>query len=281
LDRETLYELRPAEFERLCVEILKTLGFESVQLVGGPAEGVDVIAQKEGRPVAVGVKHARRLSPANLRDIVLRLQANAYEAKELLVITSAAVTNGDIASASIPDLSSKGVSVRIFGRDNLLKILAKHANVEQAIVPPARNRSRRQQYALWLGVISGLASILASLSMSFFFDRQTQAPLNQRIETVERAIGSLKNLEQDLTDIKNDMVDTERSVKAMKDEYAKAKELEKLTEAQFDAVKAALRNRSWQQTVLNYVLGFVLGIASSLTASVIYSRWKQRRALAQ
>lgn len=280
MNREALYELRPDEFEQLCAEILKAQGFESVQLVGGPADqGVDVIAETEGRSVAVQVKHARQLSRGSVKDIVLRLKASPYQAKELLVITSAPATAAD--RAFLSDLSSEGVSVRLLAQDDVLEILAKHPDIGQAIVSPARSRSRRQQREFWLGIVGALISLVAGFSVNFLFGVRTQAPLDQRIETVERAIGSLKNLERDLTDIKNEMVDTERAVEAIKEEHAKAKELEKLTEAQFDAVKAALRSRSWQQTVLNYVLGFILGAASSLTASVIYSRWKQRRALAQ
>jgi len=280
VDRESLYQLRPAEFERLAAEILKAEGFESVQLVGGPADqGVDVIAQMEGRPVAVQVKHTRQLSRATLRDIVLRLSDSPYDAKQLLVITSAKATEAD--KAFLSELSAEGVSVRLLAQQDVLDVLARHPDIEQAMVSPARSRSRRQRLEYWAGIIGALASLLAGLSVNFLFHKEAQAPLDQRIETVERAIGSLKNLEQDLTDIKNEMVDTERAVEAINEEHRKAKELEKLTEEQFDAVKAALRSKNWQQTLLNYVLGFILGVASSLTGSVIYSRWKQRQALAE
>ncbi len=280
MNKEVLYELRPAEFEQLCAEILKAQGFESVQLVGGPADqGVDIIAQTEGRPVAVQVKHTRQLSRDGLRDIVLRLKASPYQANELLVITSAAATYAN--RVFLAELSSQGLSVRLLAQDDVLEILAKHPDIEQTMISPARSRSRRQKRELWLGIVVALLSLVAGISVNFVSSGRTQAPLDQRIETVERAIGSLKNLEQDLTDIKDEMVDTERAVQAIKEEHAKAKELEKLPETQYDAVKAALRSRSWQQTVLNYVLGFILGAASSLTASVIYSRWKQRRALAE
>ena len=75
------------------------------------------------------------------------------------------------------------------------------------------------------------------------------------------------------------MVETEKAAKAIEQEYVKAKELEKLTEEQFEAVKTALRSQSWQKTAFNYGLGFVLGVAASLIANVIYSRIRQHRAL--
>ena len=111
------------------------------------------------------------------------------------------------------------------------------------------------------------------------FVQPEKPQLQERIETVERAIGSLEDLEKQLIDIKRDMVETEKAAKAIEQEYVKAKELEKLTQEQFEAVKSALRSQSWQKTAFNYGLGFVLGIASSLIASVIYSRTRQHRAL--
>ena len=282
MEKETLYELRPEEFERLVAELLKAQGYESVQVIGGPADhGVDVLAKNEGRPVAVQVKHTRHLSPARLRDIVRQLKTSPHQANELLVITSAAATTAD--KALLSKLSSQGVSVRLIAQDDLLEILSKHPDIEKATISPARSRTRRQKRDFWIGIVGVLTSVVAGLLVNFvsLFINPSQAPLDQRIETVERAIGSLKNLEQDLTDIKEEMIETERAVRIIKEEHAKAKELEKLTEAQYDAVKTALRSRSWQQTVLNYALGFILGVASSLTASVIYSRRKQRRALAE
>ena len=52
-----------------------------------------------------------------------------------------------------------------------------------------------------------------------------------------------------------------------------------MTQQKYETVKSALRSQSWQKTALNYELGFLLGIASSLIASVIYSRFRQHRAL--
>ena len=175
------------------------------------------------------------------------------------------------------------MSVRLIAQDDVLEVLSKYPDIEKATISPARSRTRRQKRDFRIGIVGVLTSVVVGLLVNFvsLFISPSQAPLDQRIETVERAIGSLKNLEHDLTEIKEEMIETERAVRIIKEEHAKAKELEKLTEAQYDAVKTALRSRSWQQTILNYALGFVLGVASSLTASVIYSRRKQRLALAE
>lgn len=118
-------------------------------------------------------------------------------------------------------------------------------------------------------------------SVLSFFLGHGKPPLQERIESVERALANLKDLEQQLTGIRKDMVETEQARKAIEEKYAKAKELEKLTDEQFEAVQAALRSQSWRRTLVDYLLGFILGVAGSLTASVIYLRLRQRRALSQ
>ena len=75
------------------------------------------------------------------------------------------------------------------------------------------------------------------------------------------------------------MVQTEIAAKAIEERHAKAKELEKLTEEQLLAVKTALRTQTWRKTLLDCVLGFVLGIGSSFAASVLYARWRRRRTM--
>ncbi|MBF0477138.1 MAG: restriction endonuclease [Deltaproteobacteria bacterium] len=282
MDIDALYELKPDEFERLSAEILKTEGYE-VQVVGCPYDtGVDIIAQTKNHPVAVQVKHTRQLSAGTLRNIIKTLQASHYEVKEFLVITSAPLSAA--AEEVVNDSSFKGISVRLLGQKDVLAALSKYPQIGEAIISPARNRFQLQRRIFLSGMIGVIASIIASLFVSGLFGlihKQAKAPLDTRIDTVEKAIGNLKDLEQYLMDIKADMLETKQAVKAIDEEYTKAKELQKLTESQLEAVKMALRTQSWFQALINYGLGFILGVTSSLTASVIYSRWKQRRALAE
>ena len=172
------------------------------------------------------------------------------------------------------------ITVRLIGQDEVLQALNEHPDIRRLQMAPALLRTIRQRWELIVGVAGALSSIAALLASGIFFFVQPEKPqLQERIETVERAIGSLEDLEKQLIDIKRDMVETEKAAKAIEQEYVKAKELEKLTQEQFEAVKSALRSQSWQKTAFNYGLGFVLGIASSLIASVIYSRTRQHRAL--
>lgn len=278
IDKNSLYQLTPTEFEKLCAEILRAQGFERVELVGGPSDqGIDIIGETEGQQIAVQVKHTRQLSPSNVRRIIDQVRASSYQPKQLVIMTSA------ILSPSIRDSIQKlpsDITVRLIGQEEVLRALNEHPEIQRSQVAPAQRRKIRQRWELTLGVAAALSSIAGLLASGIFFFVQPEKPqLQERIETVERAIGSLKDLEKQLIDIKGDMVETEKAAKAIEQEYTKAKELEKLTQEQFEAVKSALRSRSWQKTAFNYGLGFVLGIASSFIASVIYSRIRQHRAL--
>jgi hypothetical protein len=75
------------------------------------------------------------------------------------------------------------------------------------------------------------------------------------------------------------MVETEKATQLLKEKYAHAKELEKLTQDQVNALKATLQAESWQRTIVNYAIGFIFGVASSFVASVLYTKWRQRKAL--
>ncbi len=277
-DKHSLYELTPNEFEKLCAEILRVQGFERVELAGGPGDqGVDLIGETEGQQIAVQVKHTKQLSLSSVRRIIDQLQASSYQPKQLVIMTSAALSPS--LKAAIQQLPSD-MTVRLIGQDEVLQVLNEHPEIQRSQVAPAQRRMIRLRRELIVGIAGALASIAGLLFSGVSFFVQPEKPqLQERIETVERAIGNLKDLEKQLTDIKGDMVETEKAAKAIEQEYTKAKELKKITEEQFEAVKTALRSRSWQKTVFDYGLGFILGIAASLMSSVIFSRIRQRRAL--
>lgn len=279
IDKNILFQLSPREFERLCAEILKVQGIEHVELVSGPNDqGVDIIGESKGQLIAVQVKHMRRLSQGIVHSIITDVQASSYKPQQLLIMTSATIPS------SLRELiqNVRGITVSFIGQDEVLRALNDHPEIIRLQVEPAQKRTVKQRWELTLGLTAALLSIVASLLLSsgtLFFAQPEKPQLQERIINVERAIGSLKDLEKQLVDIKGDMVETEKAAKVIEQEYAKAKELEKLTQEQFEAVKSALWSQAWQKTALNYGLGFVLGIASSLIASVIYARIRQNRAL--
>jgi hypothetical protein len=280
MDQDTLYQLTPAEFEQLAGRLLAANGIGNVKYVGGPQDqGVDFTGEEEAETVAVQVKHRQRpLSENELRNIVGKLKSSRYNPSRLVIVTSGEVTDAAKSSLVRGDFD---IAVRIIDRDDVLRILSADPNLQKGLVASAEKRSRRQSRELWFGTLGAFASVVGVIASGLsLFVQPTPPPLHQRIETVENAIDNLKNLETELLDIKEEMAQTERASRAIEEEYEKAKQLQQLTDEQFAAVKSALEKKSWQKTLLDYFLGFVLGVAGSLTASVIYARAKQKRALA-
>ena len=278
IDKQSLYNLTPDEFEKLCGEILKTQGFDRIELVGGPGDqGVYISGEKEGQNVVVQVKHTKNLTSQMVHNIVAQVQASTYQPAKLLIMTSThLVPTHKWLLEEYPDT----MPVEVMGQSEILQVINEHPEIRQSQMATAQSRTIRQRWELILGLIGALASITALIVSGISFLAKPDKPqLQERIETVELAIGNLKDLEKQLTNIKEDMVETEKEAKAIKQKYEKAKELEKLTEEQYEIVKTALRSKSWQRTVIDYLLGFILGLAASLIASVIYSKIRQHRAL--
>ncbi len=280
IDKQSLYELTPDEFEKLCGEILKVQGFHRIELVGVPGkpdQGIDIIGEKEGINVVVQVKHTKNLSVQMVHRIIDQLQASSYQPQKLLIMTSAALVPSH--KALIQKVSNI-IPIEVMAQDEILKVLNEHPEIQRSQMATATRRTIRQRWELILGITGSVASIIALMisGMSFYF-QPDKPKLQERIETVELAIGNLKDLEKQLTNIKEDMVETEKASNAIEQEYAKAKELEKLTEEQYEAARKALRSKSWYGTIFDYILGFIFGIGASLTASVIHSKIRQHRAL--
>lgn len=264
----------------MCADILRIQGFEHVESVGRTQDrGVDLIAEFDGKRVAVEIKHTKRLHLAQVAAITDRVQASSHRPlpDRILIMTSAGLSPEQ--RSSIEQLKPKP-DVHVLDGTEILRIVREHPEIARARLRPARRRTLFQRIAFIAGV-AGLGGSIAAfvLSGSLFFGVREKDKLQDRIESVERAIGSLNDLENQLTEIKKDMSETERARKQIEAEYAQAKELEKLTAEQRAAIKTALQAESWQKTVLNWVFGFFSGIFSSIVGSVIYSRARQHFAL--
>lgn len=280
IDKEGLYALTPTEFNRLCANLLQVLGVADVRIIDGPGDqGIDIIGTANGLRVAAQIKHTKRMDSANIRRIISQMRLSSYSPQQIFLITSAELSAAQMREADkLPD----NIQVRLIGQTEILRALNEHPDIGGWAVSHAEKRSRREIIKLASGALvsaASIAAIIASLAGAYF--GRSTAPLRERITTVEKAIDSLKDLEQNLADIKRDMEETRHAKKALDDEYTKAKELEKLTDAQLEAVKTALKTEGLWTTIFDYVMGFVFGFASSFVASVLYDKWRQRRALGQ
>lgn len=276
--RNDLFKLRPEEFESLCADLLRADNYENVAEVGGAHDqGIDITANKDGQLVAIQVKHTTRLlGEGEILQIVDRMLQNNYEVDQIILMTSSQI------SAKIKTGIRSHVPVAILGLEEIVGLLEKHSTIKEHKLQKARKRQAYQVFVVTVGLLGVAVSITGLFSnFSNYLSPADRPGLDRRIERVDSTLEAMKGLEEHLTQIKTDMHRTAAESKKIEEEYNKALELKTLTADQLEMMKKALESESWQQRVANYILGFLLGIASSITASIIYSRIQQRRALNQ
>lgn len=138
---------------------------------------------------------------------------------------------------------------------------------------------RQDQFAVTTRRLFRTAAILLAVNSAAFayWATRQKAPLTQRISAVEGAIGSLKDLEGYLEDIKVDMEATEEARQLIQSDYQKAKSLEELTGEQLDTIRSAVNRQSWGEWWRAVFYGTLIGIVGSLGASILYGRYLKNR----
>ena len=145
-----------------------------------------------------------------------------------------------------------------------------------------RNERRNERSRIIQGILPWVAGFGLALGMSIpirdhYVRLRSLPPLGSRIESVESAISSLKTLESELEGMKSDMKDTAVATEAIKSEYEKAKELEKLTDKQLSRIRSAVvPEKTLIESAGEWFIGFVSGVAASILAAFIHSSWVQR-----
>lgn len=272
-----IYRLTPVEFERLIAELLPEIGFSDAMVVGGPGDkGVDIIGTSNGCKVAIQVKHKSNISLSDIEQFVKRYFADPSTPRSLIYVTSADLPQG---LEKIVEQIPTGCTLRFLGRHDVTRLIDKRRADVSRLFEVAKERLKSQRNQFVFGLVLGLLSVLGGITSTYTIIHQKKEPLNKRITTVENALGTMRDLEIYLTDLKKDMAETEKATQIINEKHAKAKELEKLTEAQLEALKSTLQAENWRRTFFNYALGFLFGVASSFVASVLHAKWQQRQAL--
>lgn len=272
-----LYDLTPQEFERLVADLLPESGYSNVRLGArlGDRE-IDILADKSGKDVAFEVKHKRALKLSEVRQFALRFFSDPTFPRSLVYVTSAELPTGiETIAESLPD----DVEISFLGRSDIEQLLLRRPSTQASWLDAVTNRLKHQQRNLWLGLLGAAVSVSASLFTNFIAHPPAKERLDKRIETVENVLSNIRDLESYLSTLKEDMTETERATALINQKYTQAQELEKLTDKQILALQATLQTQSWHRTILNYVLGFIFGVASSFVSSVLYSRWQQRKSI--
>lgn len=275
MNAKNLYELTPEEFEKLIAELLSVSGYSSVSITHGRMDkGIDIIALQNNERVGIQIKHKKNIADNELQEFINRYFSYFDNPRRLIFVTSAEILRG-IANQIKHHLPPQ-LSFDIIDRGDIVKMLNMHREIASRYFKKAKDRIKSQWHSLALGILGAIISMVAWLIPFGFSHRAT---LDKRIQTVESALSNIRDLETYLVSIKQDMVETEKATQFLKEKYTQAKELEKLTQDQVSALKATLQTENWHRTIFNYAMGFILGIASSLVASVFYSKWHQRKAL--
>lgn len=276
--QESLYLLKPKEFEELCSRVIKDiLDIKDIELTDVYSDnGVDIIGKLNNEVIAIEVKHKLRLNRKEVQNIFDKLVHSSLHPKHVVLMTSASIR--DIDTRPIENAQT-GITYHYVWANDILAVLNKD-EINKPELKVAVNRSKKQMIELTFSLVTIIASSIAlGVTSIDLINKNEKPPLEKRIETVEVVIGNLKDLEGQLTDIKEEMIETQRAKILIEKEYAEAQELEKLTDKQLESLKSTLQTQSWKDILLQNILAFILGISSSIVGTIIISKVKQKRAL--
>lgn len=283
-----LYELTPDVFERLCFDLLTRsyqgfdFGVFGPEL--GPDKGVDFIGTKEepGKhiKIAVEIKHRTSLHPEGLRLFLQRFADYFSDFDELVIITSSPLTSTHREFASLPSIKDKGVNVKLLGQSDIYELLDKNQDIANRYFEKVREKVKKRTYAEYFGVLGSTLSIIGLVVSLYSFNaRENNSSLDKQIDSVEMALKGVKTLEGSLGKLKNELKNTSAESERIKKEYEEALKLKSITNDQLDQIKKAVSAQTKSEIVLSYLLGFLLGLGSSILGAVIYERIKRLRAL--
>ena len=274
--KDQLFNLTPKKFEEFCADLLNAENqFDKFFItVGTNDDGVDILALKGIKKIAIQVKHRYRIKKDELHLEIERCKGLLEFHHEFIYITSA-----KLSKEIIDEFETE--KVRIISQHEILELLDKHEGVAQryfSLVQKRNTHNKRWLSASFVGVIMSIASLL----INFFIEKKVeQKTLEHRIGNVESALEGIKGLEKDLESIKKDMIQTDLESKKILEEYKRMQGLKKLTKEQKESLNAVLNYQPWYKKVLSYFLAIITGIFTSIIASIFYERWKLRRQLSK
>ncbi len=273
--KEDLYALTGEEFEDFCLSNIKNIAPDVYNYEYNLDGSFDLIANNG--TVAIEIKHHKSIDIDYIK-IFFKLLSLTPKIKVFILITSGKLTKraDDLLKKEVEKNALSIAKIKIVDVEELIT-LTKNDKINIKQIKVAKKRSLTQNRIL---TISSFVSIISVLLLLFSFTLKIQKPtLEKKIQNVELAIGNLKDLEVQLNDIKEDMQKTQKAKKIIEQEYNKAKELEKLTEQQIESFKEAIKSQSWYDILLQNALSFILGVGSSIVATILISKYRQKKTL--
>lgn len=269
-----IFDLNPSKFEDLCYDLLKAeYAFDKAFITDGPNDnGVDILGLKGNVKIAIQVKHKFQIEKKSLRQEIEKYKHLLENHHRFIFITSAQIDRN-----TINEYESEKIT--IISQVELIKLLDKHSDIAKRYftIIEQKNRSIKN----WLTTSSaGVIISIMALIFSLLIDKNVKdKPLTSRIDNVEQALQNIKGLEKDLAEIKEDMIKTDIENKRILDEYEKIKGLETIINDKKESLNLVLNYEPWYKKILNYMLGIVTGIFSSVVATILWSKWKLYKTL--
>lgn len=281
-----LYELSGEEFERLCVELLMAADPQLTISAGEAPRWIDAVGMKKVpngiRSVAIEAKHRTDFHPEGLRLFLERLSQESTKFDEYIFITSSPIQDVHRQVSKSQAAISLNAELRLLGRDDILSLLNQHHHVAAKYFKTARKRQQRQKFAALVSSFAVAVSVgvLGNLLHDSLRARvEPSSKLTEQVKSVESSLARLRDLEQSLKLLKDDLEQKSAESARITKEYEEAMKLKALTSEQLEQVKKAVSGQSGAEIFLNYFFGFLLGVAGSVLATVITDRWKQQREL--
>jgi hypothetical protein len=278
-----LYELSGDEFERLCVELLMAADPQLTISAGEAPRWIDAVGVKKvpggTRSVAIEAKHRTAFHPEGLRLFLERLAQESKKFDEYIFVTSSPIQDAHRQVSQSQSAMSLNGKIRLLGKDDILLLLDQHRHVAAKYFKTAHDRQQRQKLAALLSLFTVAVSVAVWASLLYDSLRSRAEPsskLTEQVKTVENSLARLRDLEQSLKTLKDDLQQKSAESARITKEYEEAMKLKALTAEQLEQVKKAVAGQSSTDIFLNYFFGFLLGVAGSVLATVITDKWKQR-----
>lgn len=275
-------EITPSEFEKLCYDfLLKQYPNYKLEIVSGCRDkGADLVGtfkDEQGRiyNIAVECKMAAHIPFRNFESAISTiLKFNPKVNKIILMIASYV---SPMVRHAISSLAKNiNVEIEVIAAPQLNNLLFKYPDLIRKYFNEAFVNVKKRHEQLWFSLIGVIISLCLGLLSNTIFLKPKES-LENKIIKVDKAIDNLKDLENYLYDIKNDIEKTQVAKEKIEKEYADSQRLKSITQEQIATISTALEKGASGKMVLNLAIGFILGIIASVLGNVIGDIYKKKK----
>lgn len=277
-----IFELASSDFEKLCVELFEAEGgkFRLVAHTDFDIEGRRPLSSGDIETFAIEVRHRSVFQVEALRRFISRIRDSGEKFDRLVFITSALIAGKQWISVERVLSQELGRCTEVIGQAELFTLLKSHPKIVEKYFAKVSEKRRKFRWSLASSIGVVFVSLLSMLSAILpIFNDTNPNSFEEKIRSVEKNLAGLKSLENSLQDLKFELESKSEESALVKAEYEEALKLKSFTQDQIEQFKKAVNTQSATDTVMNYSLGFLLGVFGSIIATVITDKWKAKRAL--